>query len=391
MIPLPAAKRFAKELTTELKTVNSVLNARVVGSIRRWVEEVSNVNVLVCIEPTASATLQNWVSHRGVDYTKAGPHSSSVIIPFDEESVRAKFFLCSELTWGSSLCYSTGSVRHNAELKTRLSTMGLMMNEWGVWRSGNRVCGPDEREIYEVASLPFHPPEIREYGLVDPIPSLVKVRNVTVTIAKPTRWTGGVESDHQIRQAIKAGNETIVFADDISLLGSNWRNYSNHMQYLRRKHAGQIRVLIAVRASVDRYGYTNVPDDPTIDLIIASITNKPKVRPVDRLVTALKLDHRIRLVSNPTNRVVGKGVPDRPWGRLLKHAARHRVALEINTDTTRLDLPAPLIRYANLVGCKFVITGNNLRYGVKMARKGLVTIDRLATYNDLIAGGIHAY
>jgi DNA polymerase (family 10) len=81
-----------------------------------------------------------------------------------------------------------------------------------------------------------------------------------------------------------------------------------------------------------------------------------------------------------------------PTGRILLHreafpfdvdlvfaeAARRNVCLEINASPERLDLSAALVRAAKNKGCRFVISTDahhpkhlaNMRYGVRMARRG---------------------
>jgi DNA polymerase (family 10) len=64
--------------------------------------------------------------------------------------------------------------------------------------------------------------------------------------------------------------------------------------------------------------------------------------------------------------------------RALEAAARHGVALEINSQPDRLDLPDALVHSACQRGVRFVVSTDshsthelaNMRYGVDQARRG---------------------
>ena len=76
-------------------------------------------------------------------------------------------------------------------------------------------------------------------------------------------------------------------------------------------------------------------------------------------------DRLLAAISNPYVRVIGH-----PTGRMLMHrdgypydfervaadAARHNVALELNSSPERLDLNDVLLRAAKAKGCRFVVS-----------------------------------
>jgi DNA polymerase (family 10) len=76
--------------------------------------------------------------------------------------------------------------------------------------------------------------------------------------------------------------------------------------------------------------------------------------------------------------------------RVLTEAGRRGVALEINSQPDRLDLPDHLIRSAREKGIRFVVSTDshaaaqfdNLVYGVGQARRGWLTRDDVLNTRD---------
>lgn len=71
------------------------------------------------------------------------------------------------------------------------------------------------------------------------------------------------------------------------------------------------------------------------------------------------------------------------FDRVAGEAAKRGVWMEVNASPERLDLSANLLRRAKALGVKFTISTDahhpkhlaNMKYGVKMARRGWLTKD----------------
>ena len=66
--------------------------------------------------------------------------------------------------FGAALQYFTGSKDHNVRVREMASRRGLRISEYGVFdeRTGERVAGATEEEVYATVGLPWIPPELRE-------------------------------------------------------------------------------------------------------------------------------------------------------------------------------------------------------------------------------------
>jgi len=97
-----------------------------------------------------------------------------------------------------------------------------------------------------------------------------------------------------------------------------------------------------------------------------------------RLLKALENPH-LRILGHPTGRqlLARQGYPY-DFQQVAREAARRGVWFEISAAPERLDLYDTLLRAAKARGARFVISTDahhpsqleNLRYGVKMARRG---------------------
>src|SRR6202044_1742693 len=67
-------------------------------------------------------------------------------------------------SYGAALIYFTGSKEHNVKLRGRAIDMGYTLNEYAMTtlKSGKRVAGRTEEEIYAKLKLDFIAPELRE-------------------------------------------------------------------------------------------------------------------------------------------------------------------------------------------------------------------------------------
>jgi DNA polymerase (family 10) len=96
-----------------------------------------------------------------------------------------------------------------------------------------------------------------------------------------------------------------------------------------------------------------------------------------RIIRALKHPH-VQILAHPTGRLIGKREPYQlDFEEILKAAADHGVALEINAQPERLDLDDVQARAAQEAGVALVVSTdahrieelNCMRYGVDQARR----------------------
>jgi len=58
--------------------------------------------------------------------------------------------------------HATGSKPHNIAVRTLSQQLGLKINEYGVYRGGDRIAGAIEESVFASVGLPHIPPELRD-------------------------------------------------------------------------------------------------------------------------------------------------------------------------------------------------------------------------------------
>jgi DNA polymerase (family 10) len=80
--------------------------------------------------------------------------------------MQADVRIVNEDEYGAALFYLTGSKEHNIQLRSLAKQRGWKVNEYGVFdnKTGKKLAGKTEKEIYELFSISFIPPEKRIGG-----------------------------------------------------------------------------------------------------------------------------------------------------------------------------------------------------------------------------------
>jgi DNA polymerase (family 10) len=201
------------------------------------------------------------------------------------------------------------------------------------------------------------------------------------------------------------------YADWAAANGIAWMGISDHSQSLKiarglteervleqrgridevnRLYADRgVTLLHGIESDILTDGSLDYPDEflPNFDFIVASIHSQFNL--TEKEQTA----RMCRAAANPFTTIIGHMT-----GRLLlsrdpyvidqkqviRVAAEHGTAIEINANPHRLDLDWRLVSYALECGCRIAISPDShsmpeldyLRYGIAMARKGWLTPDR---------------
>jgi putative hydrolase len=157
-----------------------------------------------------------------------------------------------------------------------------------------------------------------------------------------------------------------------------------------------VTLLQGIEVDILEDGALDLPDAvlELLDVVIASPHVKLRQEP------AAMTDRMLRAVSNPHVDVVGHPTGRRPGSRegatydfeaVFKEAARHKVALEIDSDPARMDLSPEMARLALECGCSFTMDADahapaELAYvpmAAWMARRAGIPQDRILNFLDV--------
>ncbi|QGX94728.1 DNA polymerase/3'-5' exonuclease PolX [Haloplanus rallus] len=405
------ARPVAETVLDRLRRAAPIERADVAGSLRRWRETIGDVDVLVASEdaPAAVDAFLDWAAVD--DVIESGTTKASV----RARGLRVDCRVVVPDEFGSALQYFTGSKDHNVHLRNLAIERDLKINEYGVFdvgdvagegeegqRTGRRIGGATEAEMYEALDLPPIPPELREdRGEIEAaregrLPTLIEPGDVRGDLHVHTDWSDGTESiGTMIAAAAERGDDYVAITDHATgpgMVGGVGLDDDD----LREQTAAvadaaadaDVEVFHGVEANVDADGDLSVGDDvlAELDLVIASPHSglgQDRETATDRLVAAVE-HPETDVLGHPTGRLIN----DRPGldpdlDRLAAAAADADTALEVNANPHRLDLNDAAVRTAVEAGAPIVVDTDAhgvgeldyRRYGVHTVRRGWAEAD----------------
>jgi DNA polymerase (family 10) len=403
---IDAAETEAQKLTDYLAKFPGIDRITPAGSLRRGRETVGDLDILV----TGAACCSEAEREKAVRYIAQYPPLMSIIAQGDN---KISFRLRSDLqvdvrllppeSFGAAMQYFTGSKAHNVALRQRALKLGYTLNEYSLadLKTEKPVAGKTEEEIYAKLNLDYVPPELREnLGEIDAaekhtLPALITLEDLQGDVHMHTVETDGRNTIDEMAEAAKArGYKYIAITDHSKNLafanGLDDTRALAHIQKIREanKNIEGITIFAGIEVDILADGDLDLSDDvlAQMDVVIASVHsvfNQEPAKMTERLLKA---------VANPNTSIIGH-----PTGRLqlrrdayqfdmdavLTAAAKHKVAMELNSYPDRLDLNDVHLRQAKQRGVKIVINTDShhtshlekIRYGILQARRAWLTRD----------------
>ena len=397
------ARPLADDALDHLRSVGAVERAEVAGSIRRWRATIGDVDVLVASDegPAVVDAFTDWPAAASV--IEAGDQKASV----RAGGVRVDLRVVIPEEFGAALQYFTGSQAHNLAVRNRAIDRGLKINEYGAFdvsdvddpdadqRTGERLGGATEAEMYDPLDLPVFAPEIREdsgeIGAADAgtLPDLIEEGAIRGDLHTHTEWSdGGYSIAEMTDTAAEYGYDYHCVSDhaegpgvfgDTGLSDDEIREQMGEIESVRAD-AG-IEVFHGIEANVDADGDVTTDDDllADLDLVIASPhAALGQGEATDRLIRAVE-HPEVDVLGHPTGRLINERAGlDVDFERLAEAAAAAGTALEVNANPARLDLDGDAVRAAVEAGATIAIDTDahspaefdNVRYGIHTARRG---------------------
>jgi len=385
------------------------LRVEPVGSYRRRRDTVGDLDLLVVGD--AAALSDSFVTHPEVKEVLArGAAKSSVVLatglqvdlrPFAPESL------------GAALQYFTGSKAHNVAVRDRALRRGLKLNEYGVFRveTGDKIAGATEEEVYGALGLAFIPPELREdrgevaAAETGALPRLLEVEDVQGDLHCHTVESDGRDTLEDMVQAARGrGLKYLAVTEHSRAIPSPKRGTGmdearclDHIARIRsfQERVPDIRLLAGIEVDILPDGRLDMADDvlAALDVVVGSLHSRldmERAAMTDRMLRALESPY-LQVWGHPLSRLLLKRDPvSIDTDRVLAEAARRGVALEVNCQPDRLDLPDNHLRAARAAGARFVVSTDShsvhhfatLRYGVGQARRGWLTREDVLNTKD---------
>lgn len=401
---LDAAEIQAEKLIAHLAKFDGIERVTPAGSLRRGRETVGDLDVLVtgkcCVDDhQREELLEHIIKLPGLmEVIARGGNKVSFRL---RSGMQVDVRTLAPDSFGAAMQYFTGSKSHNVALRQRALKMGFTLSEYSLARldDNKTVAGQSEEEIYAKLKLDYIPPELRENsGEIEAaerhaLPALIEQKDIQGDVHMHTVETDGRCTIEEMAQAARQrGYKYMAITDHSKNLafanGLDDKRALEHIQRIRK--AGEefkdIKIFAGVEVDILPDGDLDLSDSvlAEMDIVIASVHsqfNQDSGKMTERLLKA---------ISNPNTSVVGH-----PTGRLLlrrdaypfdidavlKAAAKHKVAMELNAYPDRLDLNDRHLRMAKERGVKIVINTDShhtshmekIRYGILQARRAWLT------------------
>ena len=401
---LDTAEELAEKLVEHLLAASlgdlGIEKVTPAGSLRRGRETVGDLDILV----TGKACIEAEPRQKIIEHLLRFPGLMDVIAQGENKvsfrhrnGMQVDVRLLPPESFGAAMQYFTGSKAHNVALRQRALKMGFTLNEYSLARVEDEkpVARKTEEEIYAKLKLDFIPPELREnLGEIEAaaghtLPVLIELSDIRGDVHMHTVETDGRNTIEEMAEAARErGYEYMAITDHSKNLafanGLTDERALAHIERIRavEKKMNGIRIFAGIEVDILGDGSLDLSDSvlEQMDIVIASVHsqfNQDRATMTERLLKAIG-NPNTSLIGHPTGRLLlRRDAYQFDLDAVLKAAAKHKVAMELNSYPDRLDLSDVHLRLAKEHGVKIVINTDShhtshmekMRYGILQARR----------------------
>lgn len=400
----PVVARAARTLATYLRE-NGAQQVETAGSFRRGRETVGDLDLLA-LGGDPERLAEAFTTFADVREVLARGANKSSIVLHSGLQVDLRHVEVNNL--GAALQYFTGSKAHNVALRERAVRRGLKLNEYGLFRvdTDERIAGQTEDEIYAALGLAYCPPELREaQGEIEaaeagPLPRLVEAGDLRGDLHSHTTESDGRHSlPEMVEAARRRGLSYLAITDHSRAIpsatngtGMDEARCLAHIARIRelQPRYDDIRLLAGIEVDILPDGRLDMADEvlAQLDVVVGSLHSRLTMERDAMTARVLKAfeNPRLHIWGHPLARLIGKRDPVAlDIDAVLDAAVGHGVALELNGQPDRLDLPDHLARRAAHRGAHFVIDSDShhvenfehLDWATSLARRAGLGPDRI--------------
>ena len=370
-------------------------SADIAGSLRRGKHVFKDIDILLVparegTEPDVQTFLASLADPDGL--IGAGPTKVSI----RRTGLQVDFRVVPPASWPAALQHFTGSKEHNTALRSRAKSLGLKMNEYGVFdASGAALPLDDEASVYRSIGLAWIPPEIREAdGEIEAaeagtLPSLIEPSDIRGMVHVHSTWSDGTRSVEEMARGCMARGFSWMCLSDHSrsagyaggLSETRLREQADEVAKLNRKLA-PFRIFHGIESDILVDGSLDYPDEvlAELDFVIGSVHAKlgmGRAEATARLLAAVA-NPRLTILGHPGGGLLLEREAY-PWDEqaVLAAMAGRAAVLEHNCNPHRLDPGWQVLKRARALGILVSIDPDahgiegfdDMRFGVTMARK----------------------
>ncbi len=437
-LPIGIAQRVADRFVALLRQVPGTIRVAFAGSLRRGQESIGDVDILIATNDPDAAREAFLASDGVMQVLAKGETKCSIRAAIGDSAsrwgsdenaaVQVDLRIVDEPSWGAALLYFTGSKEHGVRLRERAISMGMRLNEYGLFvddgsdadskrvppqtRGVEPIACASEEAIYLELGMPFIPPTMREdrgeMKLTEPI-HVIEVSDIKAELHSHTVASDGKMTIEESAAIAKArGFHTLAITDhsQSSAVAGGLKpdRLRKHIKAVREANGRIDGITLLPGSEVDILvdGSLDYDDDllHALDVVVASphagLRAKPK-QATKRLLKAIA-HPCVHIIGHPTGRLIERREGLSPdMNEIIAAAIEHNVALEINSHWMRLDLRDTHVRAAVEAGALISINCDdhhpgdydNLIFGVLTGQRGWLTPEQCINTWD--AGKLHGW
>ncbi|MDP2720461.1 MAG: PHP domain-containing protein, partial [bacterium] len=363
-ILLPVAGEVAKQVLEHLRKHKAVLAADPLGSLRRRVATVGDVDLSV-VSNDPKEVIEHFKKFPGSERViESGERTATITV---RGGIHVDLMVQPPEHYGSLLHHFTGSKAHNIHIRSIARDKGYSISEYGVkdLRSDKAWPCPKEEDVYLLLGMQTPPPELREdtgeieAALEKHLPRLVELKDIKGDLHTHSFWSDGQDSIADMaKAAVGLGREYVALTDH-SYPSLNFQQRLREIEQFNYSQ-NKIRVVSGLEVNINADASLQISDDILVkhDVIFVSIHTsfrQDKEEMTNRILKALENPH-VDVFAHPTGRLLleREGI-DADWEKIFKRVGQLGKFLEIDGYPNRLDLPDTLVRQAKKLGARFTI------------------------------------
>ncbi len=396
---LSDALQIAEPLIEHLKQLPQVEEAVVLGSLRRRLATVGDIDIAV----KSSAAREVFDSLTKYPFFKSfevvGGNKGRVVL---KNGLRVDVIIAPPADWGSLVQYLTGSKFHNISLREYALKKGFSLSEHGIKDIRHKKLHhfAKEEDFYHFLGMEWIEPELRENrgeieaALKGALPHLITLEDIKGDLHLhssfniKTNYDLGRDSVLTLAQRAKEkGYEYIAITDHLPrpTLSVNEKRElikeRNDLITQAEKETG-IRIFKSLEVDILPNGELALEEEiiKLLDFLVVSVHTSfalDMTKMTERVIKGLS-HPKAKFLAHPTGRLLNKRSGYRlNWSVLFEFVQENNKALEINSTPERLDISDEVAFSALKAGVKLVINTDShsvqsmdwVRYGVWVARR----------------------
>ncbi|MDE0506034.1 MAG: PHP domain-containing protein, partial [Candidatus Poribacteria bacterium] len=400
MRPLWRILQIAQAIIQILRDAPGIARADFTGEMRRHEEMLHQLELTVkCTSPaTIVDALCKVGGVKGFETAENAVFGGGCVAATVDGGFPLRVYAFDSEAYEAGLLLTTASAEHLTALNGVAEAHHLEKSEGGL---ADWMRGKTESSIYDAVALPLIPPELRRDGTsieaaaAGALPTLIELSDIRGDLHMHTEWSDGRHSMREMVEAAQACGHDYIAITDHSVSsrvanGLTLERLQAHMNEVRsiNEEVSGIEVLAGSEVDILNDGNLDFTDDvlAQLDIVVASVHagfNMSEADMTKRMIRGIENPH-VNIIGHPTGRLLGR----RPGYALnldavIQAAAEHRVVLEINASSNRLDLEPDMARKANEAGALLTINTDahavpqlqQTCFGINVARRAWLTKD----------------